>query len=94
MFVADEIASAEEDKSAAAEAAARREEEEELRQRNELDRRMEEAVADLERRMEALFIVYEIALEEEEKDVADTGTTKNREKDEEHRDFTEADAVK
>ena len=55
---------------------------------------MEEAVADLERRMEALFVVYEIALAEEEKDVADTGTTKNRENDEEHRDFTEADVVK
>ena len=72
VFVADEIASAEEEKAAAAEAAARREEEEELRRQNELERRMEEAAADLERRMEAVFVTDEIASAEEEKaDAAD-----------------------
>ena len=74
MFVADEIASAEEEKAAAAEAAARREEEEELRRRNELEQRMEEAAADLERRMEAIFVADEIALAEKEKaDAANAG---------------------
>ena len=74
MFVADEIASGEEEKSAAAEAAARREEEEELRRRNELERRMEEAEADLEIRMEAVFVADEITSAEEEKaDAADAG---------------------
>ena len=70
----DEIALAEEEKAAAAEATARREEEEELRQRNELERRMEEAATDLERRMEAVFVADEIASVEEEKaDAADAG---------------------
>ena len=74
VFVADEIASAEEEKAAAAEAAARREEEEELRRRNEIERRMEEAAADLERWMEAVFVVDEITLAEEEKaDAVDAG---------------------
>ena len=67
MFVADEIASAEEEKAAAAEAAARREEEKELRRRNELELRMEEAAADLERRTEDVFVTDEIASAEEEK---------------------------
>ena len=74
MFVADEIVYTEEEKAAAAEAAARREEEVELRRWNELERRMEEAAANLERRMEAVFVADEIALAEEEKaDVADVG---------------------
>ena len=74
VFVADEIASAEEEKAAAAEDAARREEEEELQRRNELERRMEEATADLERRMEAVFVADEISLEEEENvNAADAG---------------------
>ena len=74
VFLADEIASAEEEKAAAAEAAARREEEEELRQRNEIERRMEEAAANLDRRMEAVFVADEIASAEEEKaDPADAG---------------------
>ena len=42
---------AEEEKAYAAEDATRREEEEELRRRNDLALRMEEAAADLERRM-------------------------------------------
>ena len=46
-------------------------------------RRMEEAAADLERRMEAVFVVDETASAEEEKnsDVADAGTTKDSEND-------------
>ena len=70
VFVANEIASTDEEKAAAAEAASRREEEEELRRHNEIERRMEEAAeaaADLERRMEAVFVAYEIASAEEEK---------------------------
>ena len=45
--------------------------------------------------MEAVFVVDEIASAEEEKnsDVADAGTTKDSENDEEHRDFTEANVV-
>ena len=67
MFVADEIASTEEDKAAAAGADARIEEEEELRQRKELERRMEEAAANLERRIKAVFFADGIVLAEEEK---------------------------
>ena len=74
VFVADEIASTEEEKAAAAEPSNRREEGEELRQRNELERRMEEATANLERRMEAVFVADEIAYAEEEKaDATDAG---------------------
>ena len=74
VFVADEIASAEEEKAAAAKAAARREEEEELRRLSDLERRMEEAAADLERRMEAVFVADEItSVEEEKADAADAG---------------------
>ena len=65
-LIADEIASAEEEKAAATEAAARREEEEELQRRNELERWMEEAASDLERRMETVFVADEIASEDEE----------------------------
>ena len=67
MFITDGVALAEEEKAAAAEAAARREEEEELWRRNELERRMEEAAAELEIRMEAVFVADEIASTEEEK---------------------------
>ena len=64
----------EEKKAASAEATAIREDEEELRRRNELDRQMEEAADDLERRMEDIFVKYEIASAEEEKaDAADAG---------------------
>ena len=74
VFVTDEIASEEDEKAAAAEAAARREEEEELRRRNELELWMEKAAADLERRMEDVFVADEISSAEEEKaNVADAG---------------------
>ena len=66
------IASAEEEKAAAAEAAARIEKKEELQQQNDLERRMEEAATDIEIRMEAVFVAYEITSTEEEKsDAAD-----------------------
>ena len=58
VFVADEIASVEEEKATAAEPTNRKEEGEELQQRNELERRMEEATANLERRMETVFVAY------------------------------------
>ena len=58
------------------EAAARREEEEELRRRNNLEPQMEEAAANLERRMEAVFVAYE------EKAAAAEATTREEEEEE------------